>query len=41
MELHNSLYPLKEDNDIRVVHDWLEFALTTTKCIFSDEKIRH
>ena len=27
MELHNGLYPLKEDDDIRTVHDWLEFAL--------------
>ena len=27
MELHNGLFPLKKDNDVRAVRDWLEFAL--------------
>ena len=26
MELHNGLFPLKKDDDVRVVRDWLEFA---------------
>ena len=26
MELHNGLFPLKKDNDVRAVRDWLEFA---------------
>ena len=27
MELHNGLCPFKEDGYVRVIHDWLEFAL--------------
>ena len=26
MELHNSLFPLKKDDDVRATCDWLEFA---------------
>ena len=26
MELHNGLCPIKEDGDVRAIHDWLEFA---------------
>ena len=27
MELHNGLFPLNKDNDVRAIRDWLEFAL--------------
>ena len=26
MELHNGLFPLKKDDDVRALRDWLEFA---------------
>ena len=26
MELHNDLFPLKKNDDVRAICDWLEFA---------------
>ena len=34
MELHNDLFSLKKNDDVRAICDWLEFALERLICIY-------